>query len=71
MTTSHSNLQLLEITATEAKVYAPMSRAELQRFIEAKYGHQPVSYFNADRRLYVIELGEKPLIRPLSVRLEI
>lgn len=70
MTTSHSNLQLLEITATEAKVYAPMSRADLQRFIVAKFGHQPVSYFNADRRLYVIELGE-PLIRPLSVRLEI
>jgi hypothetical protein len=70
MKTSHSNFQLLEITTAEAKVYAPMSRAELQRFIVAKYGHQPVSYFNADRRLYIIELGE-PIIRPLSVRLEI
>jgi len=66
-----NNLQLLEISATEAKVYAPMSRAELQQFITEKYAHQPVSYFNKDRRLYVIELGTKPEIRPLSVRLEI
>lgn len=70
MTTSPSKVQLLEISE-EAKVYAPMSPADLQAFIVAKYGHQPVTYFNTDRRLYVIILGEKPVIRPLSVRVEI
>lgn len=71
MTTSHSKVQLLDIGRDEAKVYAPMTPQELQQFITAKYADQPVSYFNSERRLYVIILGDKPVIRPLSVRVEI
>jgi len=64
-------VQLLEVGQHEAKAYAPMTRAELEQFVTDKYGHQPVTYFNRDRRLYVIELGIRPEIRPLSVRVEI
>lgn len=75
MTTSLSNfaakVQLLEINAAEAKVYAPMTRSELERFISEKYADQPVSYFNNARRLYVIELGARPEVRALSLRVEI
>lgn len=71
MTTSHSKMQLLEVGQSEAKVYAPMGHRELSDFVAAKFGHQPVSYFNKDRRLYVITLGAVPEIRPLSVRVEI
>jgi hypothetical protein len=71
MTTSPSKVQLLEVGQNEAKVYAPMTQRELADFVAVKFGHQPVSYFNRDRRLYVITLGAVPEIRPLSVRVEI
>jgi hypothetical protein len=71
MTTFPSNVQLLEITNTEAKLYAPMGYRELNEFITTKYAEQPISYFNNDRRLFVVTFGDRPEVRPLSVRVEL
>jgi hypothetical protein len=66
----HERFQLLEIL-DECHLYAPMTWHELHAFVAHKWQLQPIGFFNDAKNLYVIELGNPPTIRPLSIKIEV
>jgi len=61
---------ILELNADSVVLTPPMYMSELHAFVKNKYGEQPLSYFNANYALWIVDIYQRQ-IRPLSIKIEI
>ena len=54
----------------KALVTDPMYTHELTQFVQKKYSDQPLSYFNQNHSLWLVNI-DKNEVRPLSLKIEI
>jgi hypothetical protein len=61
---------ILELKPDKALVTDPMFIHELTEFVRKKYSEQPLSYFNSNHALWIVNI-DKNEVRPLSLKIEI
>ena len=47
-------VQILEVNKEKAILIEPMTRSIALEFLLRKYADQPLSYFNQDKRIYIV-----------------
>ena len=63
-------VQVLEFQQGIATLSEPMVRYQAQDYLIRKYREQPLTYFNQDRTIWIIDLTEKT-IRTASLKIEV
>lgn len=61
---------ILELKPDKALVTDPMYIHELTEFVRKKYSEQPLSYFNSNHALWIVNIDRNE-VRPLSLKIEI
>lgn len=63
-------VQILEINKDKATLLEPMTKEIAAEFMMRKYADQPLSYFNRDRRIYIIN-SESGVVKAASLTFDI
>ena len=63
-------VQILEVNKDKATVIEPMTKSIAAEFLMRKYQDQPLSYFNQDKRIFIINC-ETGTVKPASLTFEL
>jgi hypothetical protein len=63
-------VQILEINKDKATLLEPMTKDIAAEFMMRKYADQPLSYFNKDRRIFIVN-PENGIVKHASLTFDI
>jgi len=63
-------VQILEVNKEKSVLMEPMTKSIAAEFLMRKYQDQPLSYFNQDKRIFIINC-ESGQVRPASLTFEL
>ena len=63
-------VQILEVNKEKSVLMEPMTKSVAAEFLMRKYADQPLSYFNQDKRIYIVNC-DTGQVRPASLTFEL
>ena len=63
-------VQILEVNKEKSVLIEPMTKSIAAEFLMRKYADQPLSYFNQDKRIFIVNC-ETGTVRPASLTFDI